>query len=110
MHSDLERVVSEDEAARAGVEAAAGRAREQLEAVRADLSRRREERFGELQQEVDRAFAQILAESDREVERRRAQRETHSREDAARSAALIERAADLWVHIIREGVTPRGSP
>lgn len=110
MHPDLERLLSEDETARAAVDAARSRADAQLEAVRADLARQREARFGELQQDLDRSVAQILAEGDREVEHRRALRETRAREDAARTATLVGRGADLWVHIIRAGPTARGSP
>jgi hypothetical protein len=110
MHSDLERLLSEDEAARAGVEAAASKKRVQLETVRADLARRRDERLRELRQELDRTVSQILAEAERELERRRAQRETRTRENAARTSTLVDRAADLWMHIVREGTALRGSP
>lgn len=109
MHSDLERILSEDEAARAGVDAARSRAGAQLETVRADLARQREARLRELQQELDRSVAQILAEADREVERRRAQREAGAQDQAAHAATLIDRAADLWVQIVREGPSP-GAP
>jgi hypothetical protein len=107
MHSDLERLLSEDEAARASVEAARSRARVALETVRADLACQREARLRELQQELDRSVAQILAEGDGEVERRRAQREAHAREDTARTETLIERGADLWVQIVRKGASLR---
>ena len=101
MHPDLERLVSEDEVARAGVEAARTRARTALEAVRADLARQRETRLHALQQDIDRSNAQILAEGDRDVARRRATRDAHVRQEAARTATLIDRGADLWVRIIR---------
>lgn len=110
MHSDLERLLSEDESARAGVESARSRARAQLEVVRADLARGRETRLRELQQELEESVAQILARGDTEVERRRAQREAHAREDAARTETLVERGADLWLQVIREGPLPRGLP
>lgn len=110
MHSDLERLLSEDEAARAGVEAARSRARARLETVRAGLARQREARLRELHEELDRSVAQILAEGEREVERRRAQREAHAQEDDARAATLIERGADVWVQIIRHGASLRRTP
>lgn len=103
MHADLARLLLEDETARAGVEAAVSRTRAQLETVRADLVGRREARLRELQQALDRSVAQILAESDREVERRQVQREARAREEAERSATLVDRGADIWALIVREG-------
>jgi hypothetical protein len=108
MHPDLERLLSEDETARAGVEAAQSRARMQLEGVRADLATQRETRLRELQQDVDRTVQQILTGGDREVARRRAQRDAHARKEAERTATLVGRGADLWIRIVREGL-PRGT-
>lgn len=108
MHPDLERLISEDETARAGVNGAASAAHARLEAVRAGVAREREARRRQLEQALDDSVTQILAEADREVARRRARREVHSREAAARSAALIARAADLWLQIVREGASPKG--
>jgi hypothetical protein len=55
-------------------------------------------------------IAQMLAEADREVERRGAQRNVHSAANAARGAALVDRAADLWGQIVREGPPPKVLP
>ncbi|MBI3403046.1 MAG: hypothetical protein HY048_16660 [Acidobacteria bacterium] len=109
MHPDLERLISEDETARAGVDAASSAARARLEAVRADVACQREARLRQLDQALERSVTQILDEADREAGRRRARREAHSREAAARGAALVDRAADLWVRIVREGPAPKGS-
>jgi hypothetical protein len=109
MNPEVARLLSEDEAARAGVDSARARARAQLETARTDLAAEREARSRELQQDLDRAVAQILAEGDRVVERRRAQREARAREDAAGTASLIERGTELWVQIVREGPGPRGT-
>jgi len=103
MHADLERLLAEDETARAAVDAARARARTQLETVRTDLARQRESRLRDVRQELDRTVAQILAEGDRESERRRARREAHDRAEAERTAPLIARGADLWLQMVREG-------
>ncbi|MBZ5558077.1 MAG: hypothetical protein LAO77_12455 [Acidobacteriia bacterium] len=108
MHPDLERISSEDETSRAGVNGAASAARARLEAVRAEVAREREERRRRLEAALDASVGQILDETDREVARRRARREAHSREAVARSAPLVARAADLWVRIVREGPAPKG--
>ena len=110
MDSDLTRLLSEDEAARAGVESAQARARSQLDTARTDLARTRDARARELQQDTERSVAQILAEGDREVACRHAQREARTREDAARSASLVPRGAELWVRIVREGAGLRRAP
>jgi hypothetical protein len=108
MHPDLERLLSEDETARAGIASAQSRAGIQLEAVRADLARKRETRLRELQQDLNRTVQQILTDGDREVARRRAQRDAHARKEAERTATLVGRGADLWIRIVREGL-PRGA-
>ena len=110
MDPDLERLLSEDEAARAGVESARTRARAQLEAVRAELGEARDARSRERQRDLDRAVAGILADGDREVALRRTQREARAQDDAARSAPLVTRGAELWLQIVREGVDVRRSP
>ena len=102
MHPDLERLLSEDEAARAGVEAARSRARVELEAVRAELARQRETRLHDLQQDVEQSVARILADGDDEVARRRAQRESRARDESARTATLVDRGVELWMRIIRD--------
>ena len=86
MHPDLDRLLSEDETARAGVDRARSAAHANLDVARANLVREREERLRQLQQELDRMIAQMLAEADREVERRGAQRNVHSVANAARAA------------------------
>ncbi len=110
MHPDLERLLSEDETARAGVERAQSAAHANLDMARANLAREREERLRQLQQELDETIAQMLAEADREVERRCALRSAHTRANAARGAALVDRAADLWGQIVREGPPPKVLP
>ena len=110
MDPDLARLLSEDEAARAGVESARIRARAQLEAARAELAQARDARSRERQRDRDRAVAEVLADGDRESARRRTQREARARDDAARSAPLLTRGAELWVQIVREGVDPGESP
>lgn len=110
VHPDLERLLSEDETARAGVDRARSAAHANLDLARASLAREREERLRQLQQALDRTIAQMLTEADREVERRCAQRNAHTRANAARGAALVDRAADLWGQIVREGPPPKVLP
>jgi hypothetical protein len=110
MHPDLERLLSEDEAARGGVEDARARARARLDAVREELASRRHARLGELQRDLDRTLAQIQDDTDHEVERRQAQRHQRGRDDAERTDAFVDAAADAWVDIVRSGRISRGSP
>ena len=106
MHPDLERILSEDDAARAGVDAARSHAAARLEQVRAGIGAERAARLQALGREVDDAVAQIAAEGDREVERRRVLREQRSTEVAERTAPLSAKAADVWVGIVRPGAGP----
>ncbi len=103
MHLDLERVVAEDETARAQVDTAASMARARVAAAQAELARARDDRLHRLQQQVDEAVATILEDTDREVTRRRSQRERDARERAARADAILESAVDVYVRIVRDG-------
>lgn len=110
MHPDLERLLSEDEAARAGVEDARTRARARLDAVREELASQRHARLGELQRDLDRTLAQIRDDADRELKRRQAQRDQRGRDDAERTDTFVDAAADAWVDIVRSGRISGGSP
>jgi hypothetical protein len=101
MSSDLDRLLAEDEAARAGVEAARLRAAARLERARRELAGQREARSSALQHDVDRQVAQIDVEAELEIERRRSQSEACRRERAARAGPLVERAVDLWLEVVR---------
>ena len=105
MHPDLERLLSEDEAARASVERAQRKAAADLERIGHELAERRENRLRVLREQVDQAVAAVLAEGDREVERRQAQRAQSARETAERARQLVAAACDLWVSIVRTHVT-----
>ena len=110
MHPVLERLLSEDESARAGVDAARSTACAQLDVVRADLAHQREARLQELRRDLDQTVAQILADAESETDRRRTLREAHAREVAARTAALVERGAELWMQVIRERQSSEEAP
>jgi hypothetical protein len=101
MSSDFERLLSEDEAARAGVEAARLRAAARLERARAEIAGQREARVRALQRDVDRQVEQIGDEAQREIERRRSQGDASRRERAARTAPIAARAVDLWLRVVR---------
>ncbi|MFI5177982.1 MAG: hypothetical protein ACHQO8_05450 [Vicinamibacterales bacterium] len=77
--------------------------------MRAEIARQSAARLGQLEARVEETVAQILAEADRDAGRRGAERDSHTRAQAARAASLVDRAADLWLRIVREGPPPRGS-
>jgi predicted NBD/HSP70 family sugar kinase len=110
VHPDLERIIGEDEVARAAVDAAAARVAASLDAVKQALASERERRLGELRARVNATVAAIVADSDAEVARRRAARESFERERAAAAAAAIDAAVDLFVTIVRDGPPARGRP
>jgi hypothetical protein len=99
---ELERVVSEDEAANAGRERAARAARERVEAERKRIEEDRRARHRVLAAKVDEAVARILAEAERDVAARRAHLERWLREHDRRADALLGAAADAFVSIIRD--------
>ena len=109
MNADVERILSEDETARAAVDGARSRARIALEAARADLAHARQARLEQLERDLERTIADILSAGDREVARRRTAREARSRDIAARAAEGTDAAAGMWVHIVRTGVPPGGA-
>ena len=108
MHPDLERLLSEDEMARAGVDAAAAAAATRLDVVRADVARQHEERLRQLQRDLDATIAEIVARADRDVSARRAKREALTREHAAGAAGFVDRAVEAFVQIVRDGPSLKG--
>ena len=108
MHPDLERIIGEDEIARAAVDAATTRSHAGLESARQELAVARERRLAELRERVDATVAAIGAESDAEIVRRRAARESFEKERAAVSARATDEAVTLVVAILREGPPARG--
>ena len=103
MTAELDRVIGEDEIARAGVERAAAAARERVEAERARLAEERAARLRLLAEKVDEAVARILADADRDVAARRAHRQRWMHEHIARGEHLMEGAAGAFAGIIRDG-------
>jgi hypothetical protein len=99
---ELERIVSEDEAARAGVERAGHAARERVDEERQRLGADREAQRRLLAKKIDDAVARILADAEQEVAARRAHRERWLTEYAARAEVLLETGAVAFVGIIRD--------
>ena len=102
MHIDLDRIVAEDEAARAGVDRTGRSARERIERERQRLEAEREAQRQELAKKVDDAVARILADAEQDVAARRARRARWLQEHAAWAEAVIEPAAATFVGIIRD--------
>lgn len=103
MDPDLERVLSEDESARASVERAASAARARLERERATIAREREDRRRILERELDAAVATRLADADREAAGRAVQRADRIRACSARADTLLDKAIETYVSILRDG-------
>jgi hypothetical protein len=99
---ELERIVSEDEAAHAGVERAGHAARARVEGERQRLEAEREAQRQLLAKRIDDAVARILADAERDVAARRAHRERWLNEYAARVEAVLETGAETFVGIIRD--------
>lgn len=110
MDPALERIVSEDEAARAAVEVASATTRARLQATQADLAHARAERLCHLTQQVDEAVAQIVADTDREIARRVSQRDAYARARAAQGNAIVESAVDTYLRIVRDGPQSQVEP
>ncbi len=103
MHAELERIVSEDEAARAAVEREVATARARVDAARAQLARERADRLRQLEHQRDDAVAKILVETDHEVARHQSHRETYLRQRTAAAEALFESAVDAYVRLVLQG-------
>jgi hypothetical protein len=91
--SDLDRIILEDEAARAAVERSGAAARDRVEAERMRLEADREARLRILTGRIDEAVARLLADAEHDVAERRARRERWLKEQAARFEALREAGA-----------------
>lgn len=102
MNTDLERIVSEDDAAHADVERAGRAARERLDEERQRLDAEREAQRRLMSKKVDDAIATILADAEREVAARRAHRARWLKEYTSRAEALLETGADIVVSTIRD--------
>ena len=102
MHIELDRIVAEDEAARAGVERSERAARERVDQERQRLDTEREARRRELSKKIDDAVARILFDAERDVTARRARRARWLEEHASQAAALLEPGAAMFVGIIRD--------
>ena len=103
MNAQLDRVLSEDESARAGVERAAATVRERIETERVRIGADREAHLRLLAAKVDEAVARILADAEHDVAERREHRIAWMREHAAHADDLIDAAARAFADIIREG-------
>lgn len=102
MNIELERIVSEDEAAHAGVERAGLAARARVDAERQRLAADRAAKHQVLAKKIDDAVARILADAEQDVAARRAHRERWLQEYAARAEALLETGVASFVAIIRD--------
>ena len=102
MNVNLERIVAEDEAARAGVEEAARTTRDRLEAERKRLQEERDARRRMLSARVDAAVARILADAEHDVAVRRARHERWQQEHAHHGDTLLDRTAETFVDILRD--------
>jgi hypothetical protein len=100
--TDLERLVSEDEVARAEVERAAAAARARVESARVRLTEARAAHLRVVERTVDDAVARILADAERAVAERRAHRERWMKEYAARADRLADAGAVLVAGILCE--------
>ena len=107
MHVDLERIASADEAARATVDRARSAADARLECARSELAQIRENQLRALHEQVDKAVAQTAADADREIARRRAQRERAIADSVSAAAARFEAAVDTYIDtILRHTLEP----
>jgi hypothetical protein len=100
--SDLNRIILEDETARAGVQRSAAAARERIEAEQKRLEADRDERLRLLLEKVDVAVARLLADAERDVAERRGHRRRWLKEQASRLDALAEPGAMTVVTILRD--------
>jgi hypothetical protein len=98
---ELERLVSEVEAANTGVARAARATRERVEAKQKRIEEERQAWHRTLAAQVDEAVAQILADAEHDVAVRRAHRERWLREHLQRGDALLDRAAATLVDLLR---------
>ena len=99
---DLDRLVSEDEAAWAGLERVAAAAAAQVDAERMRLADAQAARLQAIAARVDEAVARILADAERDVAERRARRERWLTDHAARAERLLDVAADTVAGFLRD--------
>jgi hypothetical protein len=102
MNTELERIVSEDDAAHAGVDRIRQTARQRVDQERQRLEAEREAKHHLLSKAIDDAIAKILADAERDVAARRAHRERWLKEYASRAEGLLETGAAMFVGIIRD--------
>jgi hypothetical protein len=102
VHIELDRIVAEDEAARARVDRARRAARKRVDQERQRLEAEREARRQELSTKIDDAVARILADAEQDVAARRARRARWVEEHASRAEAVVEPGAATFVGIIRD--------
>jgi len=106
VHPDLERLIAEDEVARASVAAASDAARRAVDAARAELAQARDERLRELQRRLDADVEAIRRESLRDAATRQGRRAAFDRERADAAAAAMDEAVALCVAVLRGGPAP----
>jgi hypothetical protein len=103
VNTQLDRILREDEAARAAADRAADSARDRIEAERRRLAEEREAKLQSLAARVDEAVARILADAERDVAERREHRAAWIKEHIAQADSLVEAAAASFARIVREG-------
>ena len=107
MHPDLDRLIAEDEMARASVEAAAAAGERRIEAARVGIAAARDRRLRELAQQVDETVDAIRNASERDAALRREHRKAFETERSTAAAATLDEAVALLVSVVRDGAFPR---
>ena len=107
MNEHVERLLACDEEGRARLDRERTRARESLDATAHRLQEDRERRRRDLEAELDRELASIASEAERTVAERRRRREEFRIEQEAVAAAMLPRAVDAFVRIVRDGPPER---
>lgn len=106
MDPDLDRLVSEDEAARVDVDRSASAAHARVEAEERALKAQRRERLVAREREVAAAVAAVAGDADRECLVRAARRDAAVRDQAVRADAIFADAVETYVRIVRGGAKP----
>jgi len=103
MNEHLERLLACDEEGRARLDQERTRARESLDSLARRLQEDRERRRRDLEAQLDRELAAIAREAERTAAERRRRREEFRIEQDAIASAMLPRAVDAFVRIVRDG-------
>ena len=103
MNEHLERLLACDEEGRARLERERARAGESLDSLARRLQEERERRRRDLESELERELASIRREAELAAAERRRRRDEFRVEQNAIAAAMLPRAVDAFVRIVRDG-------